>query len=148
MALDKDLKIAAALAVTAAGVVSTHMVDLGAPTVKRRVGTGTPLGILVKVTTAAAGDGSSLTDTFRFQAISSAASNGSNPTVLAEIQPPATDLVVGAHFVIPIPPGTPKQQYLGAFFDAGADDTVAVDAYVAPIAAIQQYLAHADAVVR
>lgn len=142
MLLDKQCQLSAAQDITASGAVSTNAYDLGDVTPKRQVGTGTPLAIVIVVTTAAAGGGS-MADTFVFRAISSAVKELTNPTVLSAVYPAGAGLVAGAVVVIPIPPGTPNQRWLGADYDTGTGDTVSVSSWVIPQDMIQEFLAYA-----
>jgi hypothetical protein len=95
-----------------ADAVSTNTIDLSAPTIKRAIGDGEPMGFAVAITAAGTNTGSA-----DLQAISSAAANLSSATVLGLTRLATADLAVGKLFFVPLPPGTPAQQYLGLNYD-------------------------------
>lgn len=95
-----------------ADAVSTNTIDLGLVTPKRAIGDGEPMGFAVVITAVGTNSGSA-----DFQAISSAAANLGSPTVLSLIRLVTADLVLGKIVFVPIPPGTPAQQFLGLNYD-------------------------------
>jgi len=135
MILDALLQLSDAQAVTSADAYSTNTIDLGNVTPKREIGSGEPMALLINVTTAAAGDGTpaSFTDTFDFMLVQSVNANLSSHTVIAQRRVAGALLTAGALVVIPIPPGTPTARYLGARYELGTDDTITVDAWIAPM---------------
>jgi hypothetical protein len=143
MLLDKLLQLSAAQDITDTDAYSTNTVDLGNPTVKRRVGAGEDLALIVVVTTAAAGDSASFTDTFDFIAVESVNANLSSHTVMAQRRIPASELVAGAVFEIPIPKDKPAKRYIGARYELGSGDTVSVSAYFIPRDMVQAFVAYA-----
>lgn len=142
MILDIKLRVASAQAFTDADEVSDSSVDLGNPTVKRRVGAGRKLSALFVVSTAAAGDSASATDTTDLEVISSAAATLTSPTVLASRRVAAALMVAGAIFEVPIPANTPSQRYLGARVTQGTGDTASFSVYIVPSDHVQDYLAY------
>lgn len=143
MILDALLQLSSAQAITAADAYSTNTVDLGAPTIKRRVGTGERLSLFFVVTTAAAGDGGSFTDTCDFMAVQSANANLSSHDVIVQRRVAGATLVAGFAFDLPLPFGMPTKQYLGARYELGTDDTVSVSAWVIRADDVQAWLAYA-----
>lgn len=96
----------------AASGVSTNTIDFGNTTIKRRVGSGEPLAILVTVDVAA--DFTTTDETYTLRAISSATANLAAPTVLAQRTiSGASERAAGARFILPIPPGLPLQEFVG-----------------------------------
>lgn len=139
MVLDALLQLSSAQDVTSADAYSTNTIDLGATTPVREIGSGEPMALLVNVTTAAAGDGTpaSFTDTFDFMVVQSANENLSAHDVIVERRVPGAQLVAGALIIIPIPPGRPTKRYLGARYELGTDDTISIDAWIAPLSFVQ-----------
>src|SRR5262245_52484837 len=125
MILDALLQLSDAQAVTSADAYSSNTIDLGNVTPKNQIGDGEPMALVVTVDVAAAGDGSpaSMTNTFDFMVVDSPNANLSSHTVLAQRRVTGTLLTAGAIVVVPIPPGTPTQRYLGARYELGTDDT-------------------------
>ena len=143
MFLDVLGRLMSAQAVSSSDAVSASSYDLGNVTPARRVGTGEDLCLLFVVTTAAAGDSGSLTDTFRLRAVSSAAEALTSVTVLAERRVTGAQLTAGAIFEVPIPKGTPAQRYLGAQVDVGTGDTVSLSCYIVPRSFVHDFVAYA-----
>lgn len=108
MFLDNLLVLSDAQAFTGAATVSTNAIDLGAPTPKREIGTGEPIGVGVTVDVAA-GAGS----TVLLEVIQSANANLSSPDVIATYTDVAANFPAGRMLFLPIPPGLPQKQYLG-----------------------------------
>lgn len=143
MILDVLGRLMSAQAVSSSDAVSASSYDLGNVTPKRRVGTGEPLVLLFVVTTAAAGDSGSMTDTFRLRAISSAAEALTSPTILSERRVTGAQLTAGAIFAVEVPVSTPNARYLGAQVDVGTGDTVSLSCYVVPRNFVQDFVAYA-----
>ncbi|MDA8122312.1 MAG: hypothetical protein M0Z38_07085 [Deltaproteobacteria bacterium] len=104
---------------------------------------GEPLGIGIEVKVAA--DATTGDETYEFQAVQDADAALGSPTVLALIQPARADLVVGKRLVIPIPPGSKTERYLGLYFNGGGTTpTITVDAFIAPLSFLGGWKAYAD----
>jgi hypothetical protein len=141
MFLDALLMVSDAQAVTA-DAVSTNTIDLGNPTVKRRVGTGEPIGFGVFVDVAA--DFTTMDETYAFEAISSATANLASPTVLTRRAILASLLTAGSRHFIPIPPGTPLQQFIGLNYDVGGTTpTITVTAHLMAQSEFDEWTAYA-----
>jgi hypothetical protein len=142
MILDSLLQVSVAQAVTTAAY-STFSVDLDSPTVKRQVGTGQRLSAIVVVTTAAAGDSASFTDTFDFLLVQSASADLSSHDTLLTVRPAAAALVAGYMFEVPVPFGKPTKQYLGLRYAPGTGDTITVSAWFVRTDMVPAWLAYA-----
>lgn len=136
---DSLLQLSDAQAVTSADAYSTNTIDLGSTTPVREIGSGEPMALLVNVTVAAAGDGTpaSFTDTFDFMVVQSDNANLSSHDVVIQRRVPGAQLTAGALVIVPIPPGRPTKRYLGARYELGTDDTITVDAWIAPLSFVQ-----------
>jgi hypothetical protein len=146
MILDKLAQLSNAQAVTSADAYSDFSYDLGNVTPKRRIGTGEPLSIVIAVTTAAAADGGSFTDTFDFIAIASANANLTSQVELNKRRIPAAALVAGFVFDLPIPQvfgSADALRYLGARYELGTDDTISVSAWLVPTEHVGAWLPYA-----
>lgn len=146
MILDKLAELSNAQAVTAADAYSDFSYDLGNITPKTRIGAGVPLSVVVVVTTAAAGDGGSFTDTFDFILIGSANANLTSQVELVKRRIPGAALVAGFSFDIPIPQvlqSTGALRYLGMRYELGTDDTVSISAYIVPTEHVGYWLSYA-----
>jgi len=146
MILDKLAELSTAQAVTSADAYSDFSYDLGNITPKHRIGTGTPLSIIVVVITAAAADGGSFTDTFDVIAVASANANLSSHVELIKRRIPAAALTAGATFDIPIPQAiqsTGALRYLGARYELGTDDTITVSCYIVPTEHVGSWMTYA-----
>tara|TARA_R110000824_G_scaffold76487_6_gene193732 strand:+ start:241 stop:714 length:474 start_codon:yes stop_codon:yes gene_type:complete len=152
MYIDKLLKVSDAQAFTATAV-GTNVIDLS---VARGIGNGEPMAMVFSVGVAA--DQTTGDEDYTFDveyATNAAQSTGAQlmgrrifesgtPTAPAQ---DADLLVAGFVFAIPIPPttGTEDGQFLGIRATlAGTTPTITVDAYVAPLADVSQYIAYAD----
>lgn len=144
MILDKLNKLGDAQAITSADAYTTDSLDLGNVTPKRRVGNGERLSLIFVVTTAAAADGGSFTDTCDFMAVESANSNLGSHAVIAQRRLPASELVVGKVIEIPLPYDRPQLRYVGGRVELGTDDTIAVSSFILPSDQVQGFLAYAD----
>lgn len=143
MQLDSLLQLSDAQAVTSADAYSDYSLDLGNVTPKRRVGTGEALSIIVVVTTAAGADGGSFTDTFDFIVVTSANANLSSHDEVLKRRIPASRLVAGYVFELPVPIDTPLKRYLGARYELGTDDTISVDAFIVPRDHVAMWMSYA-----
>lgn len=142
MYLDKALELARAQAIVASAY-TTNTVDLDNPSVANRIGSGEDLTTVWVVTTSAAGDSASFTDTFDFLVVSSAAENLSGHTELIKRRIAAALLVAGYTFEVPIPKGRPTQRYIGGRVEVGSGDTVSVSCYIVPRDFVQDFTAYA-----
>jgi hypothetical protein len=132
MFMDALLMVSDAQALTATAL-STNTVDLGAPTVKRRIGTGEPIVLAVQIDTGA--DFTTGDETYEVQIIQSAAANLSSADILARFPLLAASgaLGTGKKFSLPIPAGFPNKQYLGAnYVLAGTTPSVTLTASFMP----------------
>lgn len=126
MITDALLTVSDAQALTATAV-STNTIDLGAPTVARRVGSGEQIGFEVTVDVAA--DFTTGDETYSIQAISSAAAALSAPTVLSSVTLTAANRPAGSKIWVPVPKGTPIQRYIGLnYVLGGTTPTITVTA--------------------
>ena len=141
MILDILARLANAQAFTDSDLVSENTYNL--QQANRRVGTGTKLSLVFVITTAAAGDSASLTDTCRFMAVEDSQASLATAREIISRLVPAADLAVGAIIEVPLPSQTPTLQYLGAKVDLGTGDTVSADCYVIPSDQVQAFFAHA-----
>jgi hypothetical protein len=135
MLLDKLLQLSDGQALTAT-TVSTNTLDLGAAAVKRDVGAGEPLSLVVNVEVGAGGT----TPTANVEAIQSANADLSAPDVLASsgVQAAAA-LFVGRQIEVRIPEGAITKQYLGARYTmGGSSPTLTVSAQVQPTSMVSQ----------
>lgn len=143
MILDVLARLADAQAFPDSDDVSASSYDLGNPTVKNRVGTGTKLSLVFVITTAAAGDSASMTDTFRFKAVEDTQASLATKTEIISRLVPGAELTVGAVIEVPLPSGKPTKRYLGAQVEIGTGDTVSADCYVVPSEHVPQFTAYA-----
>lgn len=144
MPFDALTQVSNAQAFTDADEVSTSSVDLGASTPARRIGDGEPMCGVFCVDVAAAGDGGSFTASVEFQVISSAADTLTSPTVLASRTIAGSLLAAGSLVVVPIPPGTPAQRYIGAKLVLGSGDTITATVFVPhPLSMVQKLMSYA-----
>jgi len=107
MFIDSLLRVANAQAFGAAAV-SASAIDLGASAPKRQIGTGEPMGFGVAVTTSGTVAPSLIEIISATDAALTAGIlvHGSRTVPLAEA-------LAGSLFFVPLPQGTPTQQYLG-----------------------------------
>lgn len=133
---------AAALTVTA---VSTNCYDTGAPGVSgginNDIATGEPLCLVVSV--GVAGDLTTGDETYQFQVITATATDlttGQRIIAQSEIFAGArvtSKLAIGKVVIVPIPPGSIDQRYLGArYVGAGTTPTITVTSWIAPMSMI------------
>jgi len=132
MFMDALLMVSDAQALSATAL-STNTVDLGAPTVIRRIGTGESIVLAVQIDVGA--DFTTGDETYEVQLISSANANLSSATILARFPLLASTslLIAGKKFSLPMPAGTPAQRYIGAnYVLAGTTPTVTLTASFMP----------------
>lgn len=152
MYIDKLLKLSDAQALTATAV-GTNVVDLE---VARGVGNGEPMAVVFSVGVAA--DQTTGDEDYTFDveyATNAAQSTGAQlmgrrifesgtPTAPAQN---ADLLVAGFLFAIPLPPTTGDEDgdFLGVRYTlAGTTPTITVDAWIAPLSSVSQYVSYAD----
>lgn len=132
MFVDALLLVSDAQALTATAF-STNTIDLGSQSTSPRVGTGEPLALAFQIDVAA--DFTTGDETYEIQIVSSANANLSSPTIvcrqaLVASVGAASLLAAGRKYVIPIPPGFPRQRYLGVqYVLAGTTPTVTITAF-------------------
>lgn len=109
-----------------ASAVSTDSIDLGNVTPKRQIGTGEPMCFVFVCTTGGTVAATTLD-------VISATDAALTTSVLVHVSRsiPLAEMIAGAIFVIPIPPGTPTQRYLG-IRAVTAGGTVSGSAYLTP----------------
>lgn len=152
MYIDSLLKLSDAQALTATAV-GTNVVDIE---VARGVGNGEPMAVVFSVGVAA--DQTTGDEDYTFDveyATNAAQSTGAQlmgrrifesgtPTAPAQN---ADLLVAGFVFAIPIPPTTGDEDgdFLGVRYTlAGTTPTITVDAWIAPLSDVSQYVSYAD----
>src|SRR5688572_28726288 len=143
MILDAQTMLSDAQAVTSADAYSTNTYDTGDETPARRIGDGEPMCVVFCVDVAAGNDGGSFTDTFDFLFVDSANANLSSHTVVAQRRVAAALLIAGAIIVVPIPPGTNAQRYVGGRYERGTDDTITVSAWIVPQSFVSKLMTYA-----
>jgi hypothetical protein len=130
MFADALLMLSDSQPLTGTGAVSANTIDLGNPTVKRDVGTGEPLVLVVATETALVGAGGSLTA----EVLQSDNADLSSPDVIASSGPIlAAALPIGSVVQVAIPEGRITKRYLGAKLTlAGTTPTLTVNAFIQP----------------
>jgi hypothetical protein len=143
MILDILARLSNAQDFTEADEVSTDKYDCGNPTVKNRIGSGERLSLVFVITTAAAGDSASATDTFDLKAVEDTAADLSTKTEIISRRVPAAELVAGALFEVPLPSQKPTKRYLGGQIVSGTGDTVSASCYLVPSQHVPSFVAYA-----
>lgn len=152
MYIDKLLKLSDAQALTATAV-GTNVVDIE---VARGVGNGEPIAVVFSVGVAADQTTGDEDYTFDVEYATSAAQDAGAQLMGRRIfesgtpTAPAQDadlLVAGFVFAIPLPPTTGDED--GDFIGiratlAGTSPTITIDAWIAPLCDVSQYVAYAD----
>lgn len=152
MYIDKNLKLSDAQALTATAV-GTNVIDLE---VARGIGNGEPMAIVFSVGVAA--DQTTGDEDYTFDVEYATAADQSTGAQLMGRRifesgtpgAPAQNadlLVAGFVFAIPLPPTTPDEdgQYIGVRYTlAGTSPTITVDAWLAPLSDVSQYVSYAD----
>lgn len=104
---------------------------------------GEPLGIGIAVSVAAKTSDSD--ETYEFQAIEDGDAALGSPTVLAYRAIARANLTAGSFHILPIPPGSITERYLGLNFNGGGTNpSITVDAWIAPLSMLEQRKNHAD----
>ena len=130
MILDALLLVSNSQAVTATAG-STNVIDLGAPTVRNRVGSGEPVGFVVCNDVAA--DFTTGDETYTVQILASATENMASPTVIASVALAAAQRAIGSQLFIGIPKGQPILRFLALnYVTAGTTPTWTVTAGLVP----------------
>lgn len=152
MYIDKLLKLSDAQALTATAV-GTNVVDIE---VARGVGNGEPMAVVFSVGVAADQGTGDEDYTFDVEYATNAAQSTGAQLMGRRIfesgtpGAPAQDadlLVAGFVFAIPIPPTTGDEDgdFLGVRYTlAGTTPTITVDAWIAPLSDVSQYVSYAD----
>lgn len=143
MILDRLAKLGAAQAFTENDEKTSFSYDCGNPTIKNRIGSGEKLSLMFVITTRAAGDSASITDTCDFCAVEDTSAALGSSVVIIQRRVPAAELVVGAVIEVPLPVGRPTKRYLGGQVVLGASDTLSADCYVVPSTHVQDFIAYA-----
>jgi hypothetical protein len=125
----------------AATAISENTYDSGAA--GNDITEGEPLGIGINVTVAA--DYTTGNETYQFDAVQDADVALGSPTVLASRIVTAANLAVGSRVVLPIPPGSKTERYLGLQLTLGGNTpTITIDAFIAPLSFLGGWKAYAD----
>jgi hypothetical protein len=152
MYIDKLLRFSDGQAVTASDV-GDNVIDLS---VERSIGNGTPMAVVFSVAVDADQASGDEDYTFNVEYSTDAAQTtgrqimGSRVFESGTPTAPAQDadlLVAGFVFAIPIPPTTLAEdgQFIGIrYVTAGSTPTVTMNAWLAPLADVSQYVAYAD----
>lgn len=152
MIIDKLLKISDAQAVTTSAV-GTNVIDIE---VARSVGSGTPLAMVFSVGVAADQTTGDEDYTFQVEFATNAAQStgrqimGSRVFESGTPDAPAQNadlLVPGFIFAIPLPPVTQDEtgDFIGIrYVTSGTTPTITVDAWLAPLMDVSQYVSYAD----
>jgi hypothetical protein len=91
-------------------------------------------------------DSASGDETYAFQLIQSDNADLLSPDVVAACQPPATALVAGAQFALPVPPNRVTKRYIGArYVLGGTTPSLCVTAALQPMSMIQGVKQYAKA---
>ena len=152
MYIDAFLELSDSQAVTASAV-GTNVIDLS---VARSVGNGEPIAAVFSVVVAADQTSGDEDYTFDVEYATDAGQTTGRQLMGRRIfesgtpTAPAQDadlLVPGFLFAIPIPPTTLSEdgQFLGIrYITAGSTPTITINAWIAPLADVSQYVAYAD----
>lgn len=136
--LDALLRLSDAQAFSA-DAYTTNTIDLLAA--NRDIGSGTPMAALISIDVAA--DFTTGDEVYTFELVESANADLTSHTVIASRDFTAAQLVAGAQFIIPIPPGTPTKRYLGGRFDgSGTTPTVTATIDIGPQSGFQPKRIH------
>lgn len=141
MGPDVQNQLSDAQAITA-DAVSTNTIDLGNATIKRSIGDGEPMCVLISVNVAA--DATTGDETYVFEFIQSANANLSSPDILSSRDIPRAQLTAGSAHVIGIPPKAITKQYIGMNYNVGGTTpTITVTTFVMPQKDIDTYVNYA-----
>lgn len=116
MFLDALLLVSNSQAVTASAV-STNTIDFGATTVRRRIGTGEPMGFGLAVIVAA--DFTTGNETYQFDIVQDEDAALGSPVVIASFIRTAAQLTAGSLHFFPLPVNHPTERYLGLQYTTG-----------------------------
>ncbi|HQT97811.1 MAG: hypothetical protein B7Z62_07880 [Deltaproteobacteria bacterium 37-65-8] len=137
---DAQTQLCSAQAFTATAI-SENTYDSGAA--GNDITEGEPLGIGINVTVAAATDDGD--ETYQFDAVQDSDVALGSPTVLASRVVARASLTAGSRWVLPIPPGSKTERYLGLQLTlGGTTPTITVDAFIAPLSFLGGWKAYAD----
>ena len=145
MLLDKLTQLADGWAPTTNTTTYTsYSYDCGDVTPKREIGTGEPLALVFTVGAAATG----ATDTTVLGACSATSGTdlSADVLILASRLIPNASLTTGSVHVVPIPPGSVTQRYIGGYVTLGTGDAITLDVNIVPMSLIGITKAYADAV--
>ena len=133
MLIDKQLVVSDAQAITA-DAYSTNTIDLGSSNPERQIGDGEPMALVVCCDVALAGTSPTLV----VNLVESAnADLSSHAVILASKSYSA--LAAGDRIVIPLPPGSPVERYVGAYYDVGGTSpTVTLTSFVQPLSMVEK----------
>lgn len=130
MYIDAENQLSSAQALTATAD-STNYIDLG---VDRDVGKGEPMALVISVGVAA--DTANADETYQFQLETDDNTSFSSSTIVADATIAGSALTAGSVHVIPM--GHTNERYLqGVFTLGGTTPSVTVDAWVAPLNAVE-----------
>lgn len=139
--MDAQCLLSDAQAITA-DAASANTYDTDSAT--NDIGVGEPLVVEFSVDVAA--DATTGDETYEFQVISSASTNLSSPTILAQRTIAAATLVAGYKFSLEIPGGK-TQRYLGAYYNVGGTTpTITVTASIKPRSMVDAQKYYPDAI--
>lgn len=131
MFVDALLTLSDAQALTGTvAIVSTNTYDAGNPTVKRDIGVGEPVNLVVSVDVTPAGT----TPTLQVELLQSANADLSSPDVIAGSGVlAAASYPAGTILELPVPAGRITKRYIGArYTQTGTTPTVTVTAFLQP----------------
>lgn len=140
MYVDDQTRICSAQAFTA-DAVSENTYDAGVA--GRDISIGEPMGIGISVSVAAkVSDGN---ETYEFQAVQDSDAALGSPTVLGLRAIDKANLTAGSFHILPIPPGSVTERYLGLNFNGGGTNpSITVDAWIAPLSMLAVKKDYAD----
>jgi hypothetical protein len=143
MILDALTRLSDGLSVTDSDAYTDYSYDLASISPAREPGTGEPLALVFSVGVAASGS----TDTTDLKVVTSTAAGLATSTIALVTRRIANALLTaGSKHVLPIPPGSVTQRYIGGRVELGSGDTITVDVDLVPMSFIGQNKAYADAV--
>ena len=137
MYIDSLLKLSDAQALTATAD-STNVIDLSSD---RDIGKGQAMAFVVSVGVAA--DVADADETYSFQLETDDNASMTSSTIVAGGAIAGASLTAGSLHAFPI--ATANEQYLqGVYTLGGTTPSVTIDAWVAPLCDVEQYVAYAD----
>lgn len=131
MFMDAKLLVSDAQSV-ASTAVSTHTIDTSDTSVQRAIGTGELCGFGVSVDVAAVH--TTADETYEFQIVEDGDPALGSPSVVVSVQFTAAmyaQLAAGKRLFLPLPPGYPRERYIGLKYVLGgnADNAITVTAW-------------------